>query len=495
MFGWEFPPHISGGLGTACAGLTHALEKENVNILFVVPKLHGGEKAEQTHFIDASHIPILQKKFAVASRMHAGTKAASDKENASAKGNIPTHQGDLQRIEVSSYLSPYGSVSEPQSAYGVEHWNYSFDSSDERSIPAQLKSSGSGSSVSDDNGQRVKEAFAFSGTYGPDVLVEVQRYAQTASEIAAENTFDVIHSHDWMTYPAGIQAKNISGKPLIVHVHATEIDRSGERVNEQVFAIEKDGMTQADKVITVSNWTKNIAIKYYGIDADKIEVVHNGITPKHDTENNVPPPPIGSHIVTFLGRITHQKGPMYFVEAARKVHAQFPEAHFIVAGSGDQLPLMIERIAELKLSSHFHFTGFLKGPDIDTIWAVSNVYVMPSVSEPFGIAPLEAIQAGVPVIISHQAGVSEVMPHAIKVDFWNRDALAEAICNVLRFKSLANTLKKNSAEEIKAITWNKAAKKLTTLYYELNAKHEKAEKSHLILSGSPTKKAAHTPVF
>ena len=176
MFGWEFPPHISGGLGTACAGLTHALEKENVNILFVVPKLHGGEKAEQTHFIDASHIPILQKEFPVATHMHTGTKTASDKKNISKKEKISIQDhSNLQRIEVSSYLSPYGSVSEPQSAYGVEHWNYSFDSSDERPIPPQFKSSGSGSSVSEDNGQRVKEAFAFSGTYGPNLLVEVDR--------------------------------------------------------------------------------------------------------------------------------------------------------------------------------------------------------------------------------------------------------------------------------------------------------------------------------
>jgi glycosyltransferase involved in cell wall biosynthesis len=156
---------------------------------------------------------------------------------------------------------------------------------------------------------------------------------------------------------------------------------------------------------------------------------------------------------------------------------------------------MLERIAQVKLSSNFHFTGFLKGEDVDRIWAMSNVYVMPSVSEPFGIAPLEAIQAGVPVILSKQAGVSEVMPHAIKVDFWNSEALAEAICNLLRFKSLANTLKKNGTEQIKNITWDKAAKKLTTLYYELSTKHEKGEKSDLLLSGSPTQKASHPAVL
>jgi glycosyltransferase involved in cell wall biosynthesis len=248
-------------------------------------------------------------------------------------------------------------------------------------------------------------------------------------------------------------------------------------------------------VVTVSQWTKNIAIKYYGIDPEKIEVVHNGIMPKKSTPAPVLSSRLGSHYITFLGRITHQKGPLYFVEAARRVHEQFPEAHFIVAGSGDQLPIMIERIAQLRLSDKFHFTGFLKGDDIDRIWAMSSVYVMPSVSEPFGIAPLEAIQAGVPVIISNQAGVAEVMPHAIKADFWNTEGLAESICNVLRFKSLANTLKKNGAEQIQGITWDKAAKKLTALYYELTTKHEKPEKSRLLFSGSSTHQTAHPAVL
>ncbi len=490
MFGWEFPPHISGGLGTACAGLTHALDKENVEVLFVVPKLHGGEKAVHASFIDASHIPILQQKptAPLNTRNPDPGIQKSLKEGKSAKP-----KGNIQRIEVSSLLSPYTSVlSDARTAYGLESWNYFFDTFDERTIPGRRSHS---PNVNGDTFEYVKEAYTFSGTYGPNLLEEVQRYAQTAREIAAENIFDVIHAHDWMTFLAGVQAKKISGKPLIVHVHATEIDRSGKQVNPQIFAIEKQGMMLADKVVTVSNWTKNIAVKYYAIDPDKIEVVHNGINPKPNFDTDALPPPLGSHIVTFLGRITHQKGPMYFVEAARRVLEKFPDAHFVVAGSGDQLPLMIERIAALRLSDHFHFTGFLKGVDIDRVWSISNVYVMPSVSEPFGIAPLEAIQAGVPVIISRQAGVSEVMPHAIKVDFWNSEALAEAICNLLRFKSLTNTLKKNSAEEIKSITWDKAAKKLTTLYYELTKKQEKPEKSDLLLSGSSAKKAAHPALF
>lgn len=494
MFGWEFPPHISGGLGTACAGLTQALEKENVEVLFVVPKLHGGEKADGATFINASVIPILQKKLSASKTEVSGSsKSFSEKEKSSGINITTNPERTLTCIEVASSLSPYISASETQSFFGLEQWNYSFKENNDRTIPAGLLTSQcSDSNLTKGHIGYVKQAYPFSGAYDSKLLEEVERYAQVGAEIARQYSFDVIHAHDWMTYLAGITAKKISGKPLIVHVHATEIDRSGQNVDPRVFAIEKEGMSQADKVVTVSHWTKSIALKHYQIAEQKIEVVHNGIIPKKDVESNSFAPPLGSHIVTFLGRITHQKGPMYFVEAARRVHEQFPDAQFVVAGSGDQLPMMIERIAQVRLSMHFHFTGFLKGEDIDRVWSMSHVYVMPSVSEPFGIAPLEAIQAGVPVIISNQAGVSEVMPHAIKVDFWNSEALAEAICNLLRFKSLANTLKKNGAEEIKSITWDKAAKKLTALYYELSTKHEKQEKSDLLLSGSSTQKATHT---
>ncbi len=491
MLGWEFPPHISGGLGTACAGLTQALEKEHV-ILFVIPKVHGGESAERTTFIDASAIPIRQKE------TFTGDAYQLSVDNTSApsvlSGKFGAEQaGSHAVVEVPSFLTPYTSPSDIL-APGLQQWNYSFESSaEDRTIPANLRHK-------PDNAPRkklryVKEPYAFSGNYGGNLLEEVERYSHVATEIARRHTFDVIHAHDWMTFKAAIAAKKVSKKPMIVHVHATEVDRSGQFVNREIFEIEKQGMMMADQVITVSQWTKDIAIRHYHVPAEKIQVVHNGITPKAQSEAAPIAPPLEAPIVTFLGRITYQKGPMYFVEAARKVHEQFPDVHFVVAGSGDQLPMMIERIAQLRLSSHFHFTGFLRDKSIDRIWAMSKVYVMPSVSEPFGIAPLEAIQAGVPVIVSKQAGVGEVLPHAIKVDFWNSEALADAICSVLRFKSLANTLKKNGAEEIRKITWDKAAKKLTAIYYDLINKHEKQEKPGPVLSGPPTKKTARAAVL
>ena len=493
MFGWEFPPHISGGLGTACAGLTQALDKAQVDVLFTVPRLHGDEHTARVAFIDASLIPIRQRKM-ITAQAHPSAASGIRAHRAlrsSAKIACTKITRHATLIAVPAQLSPYSVPTEGNLQFGLQDWNYSLDANDDRTLPANMRSKPTVAGNPHRKGSGyVKEPFRFSGSYGSNLLEEVERYAQAGAEIARRNSFDVIHAHDWMTYPAGIAAKKISGKPLIVHVHATEVDRSGAHVNPQVFAIEKKGMQEADKVVTVSNWTKNIAIRHYQVSSAKIEVVHNGIAPKADTGMPAIAPPLGSQIVTFLGRITHQKGPMYFVEAARMVSEKFPEAHFVVAGAGDQLPAMIERIAQVRLSSKFHFTGFLRGEEIDKIWAMSSVYVMPSVSEPFGIAPLEAIQAGVPVILSKQAGVSEVMPHAIKVDFWNCEALAEAICNLLRFRSLTNTLKQNSAEQIKNITWDKAAKKLTTLYYELDSKHNKPEKSDLIFSGASTKEAA-----
>lgn len=498
MFGWEFPPHISGGLGTACAGLTRALEREQVDILFTIPKLHGGEQADRTTFINASAIAIPQIKVISAIKTTGTTATHPEQSSAYRPDVVSRHEGGQTVIEIPSTLSAYTSPSAMEGAYTLKKWNYTFESGEDQIHPATdgLLAERTATSTAETRSRAVTEPYSFSGTYGRNLLLEVERYAQVASTIAGEHTFDVIHAHDWMTFPAGIAAKNISNKPLVVHVHATEVDRSGEQVNPAVFAIEKEGMMRADKVITVSNWTKNIAVRHYGIDENKIEVVHNGINPKVDGETPAFAPPLRTPVVTFLGRITHQKGPMYFVEAARKVHQQFPDVHFVVAGSGDQLPQMIERIAQHRLSDRFHFTGFLKGDDIDRVWAMSSVYVMPSVSEPFGIAPLEAIQAGVPVILSQQAGVGEVMPHAIKVDFWETDALAEAIGNVLRYKSLANTLKKNGAEELKTITWDKAAKKITTLYYELTTTNKKAtKKSGTILSGSPAKPASETALF
>ena len=255
----------------------------------------------------------------------------------------------------------------------------------------------------------------------------------------------------------------------MIHIHSTEFDRSGDHVNEMIYGIEKMGFTEADHIIAVSNWTKQIVASRYRIPEDKITVIHNGVIPKPKPKE-FSFPNIGSHFVTFLGRVTHQKGPGFFVEAAEKVLQEFPDAHFIVAGAGDLLPHIIEKVAQLNMSANFHFTGFLSTEQVDQVWSLTDVYVMPSVSEPFGIAPLEAIQGGVPVILSRQSGVAEVMPHAIKVDFWDIKAVAAAICSVLRYESLSEVLRQNSQKHVKSLTWEKAAVDVKAIYYELTGK-------------------------
>jgi len=430
MFGWEFPPHISGGLGTACYGLTQSLMEENTEILFVVPKAHGDENFS---LINASEI-LVQTSVEETT----ATTPAHGKAN------------ELVEINVSSFIAPYTNVEWWDETKTIQNWNYEFPSHTLKEVRVT-------------GGKR----YEFTGTYGSALLDEVERYGEVAAAIAKQHSFDVIHAHDWLTYPAGIESKKVSGKPLVVHVHATEFDRAGEKnVNSKVFEIERSGMEAADKVVAVSQLTKDIIVSKYHINKNKVVVIHNGIIRKEKDTFKILPK-ISEQVVTFLGRITYQKGPQYFVDAARKVLAHFPNVHFVMAGSGDLLPSMIERVAQWRMSSHFHFTGFLKGSQTQQLWSVSDIYVMPSVSEPFGITPLEAIQAGVPVIVSNQSGVSEVMDHAIKVDFWDTDKLASAIMNVLQHKALSRSLKVNSKKELNLLTWNRAAKKINTLYHEL----------------------------
>lgn len=429
-FGWEFPPHISGGLGTACYGLTKALQEENVSIIFVVPRLFGNEEME---LVDASTIIIKEPLLTPG-----GTRRKKQQER-------------FQKIQVSSSITPYSETGIWEKSEEIKNWNYQLDM---EGVPVEkVKNKGI--------------RYRFSGTYGPSLLNEVKRYGEVGGEIARQHTFDVIHAHDWLTFPAGIAAKKITGKPLVVHVHATEYDRAGEKnMDKRIVEIEKKGLQAADRIITVSNWTKEILTDKYYMNPDKIVVVHNGIQDEDKTPFTAITR-ISENIVTFLGRITYQKGPKYFVEAAEKVLDLFPETHFIIGGAGDLLPSTIDQIAHLKISSRVHCTGFLKGEKIKQIWSVSDVFVMPSVSEPFGIVPLEAIRAGVPVIVSNQSGVAEVLENVIKVDFWDSTALAEAIIKILQNKNFANSLKKESKKELEHLTWNIAARKIKKQYHEL----------------------------
>jgi len=418
MFGWEFPPHITGGLGTACFGLTKGLAKHGVDVIFVVPKSFGDESHEGFRLINASDIELdftqtLTREF----------------------------REKISYMEVGSNLVPYLDPEE------FERW-YSEEVIEKKPEIHSVYT----------------RKYQFSGKYGANLMEEVSRYALVALSIANNYSYDVIHAHDWLTYAAGIAAKKISGKPLVVHVHATEFDRSGENVNKVVYEIERHGMEEADRVITVSNFTRQIVIERYGIPAEKVFTVHNAVEPVDKPELDDVTKHVREKIVTFLGRVTYQKGPDYFVEAAHKVLKRDPNVRFVMAGSGDLLNRMIRRVAQLKMGTRFHFTGFLAGAEVDHMFAMSDVYVMPSVSEPFGISPLEAMRTNVPVVISKQSGVAEVLQHALKVDFWDVDALADAIYGILHYDGLRKMFAKYGKSEVDSLLWENAAIKVLDVY-------------------------------
>jgi len=422
MFGWEFPPHISGGLGTACYGLTKGLHQiGGVDILFVVPKAYGDEDQSRLSLIDAGEVTVSSRTV--------------------------DYKGFFRRIhfiEVGSAIIPYTTPEEYARLM----------SKNEQRNSIFINTTFSGKQV-------------FTGGYGSNLFQEIANYAAIASVLGGSYDFDVIHAHDWLTYPAGIAAKMVSGKPLVVHVHATDFDRSGGSVSPGVYEIEKNGMEYADKVIAVSNLTRNIIIEKYGIDPDKVVTVHNAVEPLENREMLKREKSINDKIVTFLGRVTLQKGPEYFVEAAHLVLQKMKDVRFVMAGSGDMLRHIIHRVSALRIGSKFHFTGFLKGEDVFQMYSLSDVYVMPSVSEPFGISPLEAMQSNVPVIISRQSGVSEILEHAIKVDFWDIHAMADAIYGIMRYNGLSSMLRKNVKEEVDSLKWENAAAKVKEVYESL----------------------------
>lgn len=419
MFGWEFPPHISGGLGTACYGLTKGLaELKNINVIFVVPKAFGDEDQSAMKLIGANNISISKKEV-----------------------QFDNIQKKIDYYEVDSQIIPY--VDEDE-FWKLKSGKYSKNSR----------------FIETDEGLRVN----FSGEYGSDLLQEIRNYSIVAECIARDNTFDIIHAHDWLAYPAGIAAKKISGKPLVIHVHATDFDRSGGEVNPRVYAIEREGMEMADKIIAVSNLTKKIIIEKYGISPKKITTVYNAVEPVFDKKTSLPENRLNEKIVTFLGRITIQKGPEYFIEAASLVLKKMKNVQFVMAGSGDMMNAMITRTAELGISDNFYFTGFLKGDDVQEMFKLTDVFVMPSVSEPFGIVPLEAMQSKVPVIISNQSGVSEILEHAIKIDFWDTYAMADAIYGLLNYPSLSNFFKEEGKVEVDNLKWINSAKNVLKVY-------------------------------
>ena len=435
MFGWEFPPHIAGGLGTACYGMTQGLARNDVEVIFVMPKASGDE--------DQSFVKVVNASDIEARYCDASVEGSED------------IMSKISFIHIDSNMVPYISP---------EEWA-TYRESYERT----------GKKFWERKGDSWTQRYTFSGKYGANIMEEVARYAVVAAEVARqlEGQFDVIHAHDWLTYFAGVAAKQVSGKPLVVHMHATSFDRSSsDNIDTRVYEIERSGMAAADMVIAVSNLTRNIVINKYNIEPEKVVAVHNAVQ-FAENDNPIPERGVEDKIVTFLGRITFQKGPDYFIEAAAKVLKRVPNVRFVMAGSGDMMNHCIRRVAQLGIADRFHFTGFLKGDDVQKMFQLSDVYIMPSVSEPFGISPLEAMRSNVPTIISHQSGVAEVLDYAIKVNYWDVDAMADSIYGLITYPALAKMFSEKGMEEVNNLKWFNAATKIKDVYQQAIDKSNK----------------------
>jgi len=455
MLGWEFPPFIAGGLGTACYGLTRALDRMGHEILFILPK------------------PVPRASGGPVQMLQVGG-AAGGAGSAGPGGSAP-----LTGFEHAEFQGVTASFSSPYPGFDA---GLAGPAANIASVAAMAGLGGPGTSGTPGGGKAGVGGAAGSAAwsvgaggpigveggpgpgYGSDLVGDSERYARLVVAAAKDRGFDVIHAHDWLTFPAGLAIARVTGRPLCVHVHSTEFDRSGSNVNQRIYEIERSGMHGADRVIAVSNLTKSICVSRYGVAESKIDVCYNGV--EREASQPAPGTVIESDdkIVLFLGRITMQKGPEYFIAAAKRVLEKMDRVKFVLAGSGDMALRMIELAANMGIGHKVLFTGFLRGRDVERVFQMADCYVMPSVSEPFGIAALEAIHHDVPVIISKTSGAAEVLTHVLKVDFWDIDEMANKILAVLRHPPLGQTLRQHGSFELHRLTWDGAAERCVKCY-------------------------------
>ncbi len=496
MLGWEFPPFITGGLGTACHGLTRALDRRGVEVIFAIPKAvdrsfsshvtlvspeAGTDGPPRVQIAPPAAHPAEPRSFEAtptAANPSGGPQddgpVAADPRGDDADRTIYEH---VELVEIpAGFVNPYADTAGAGPVGETDRTDARRSVGDDRSGDTGAPGAGRAGRppfASDPAGRDMHPEVAAAAEamsdgsigvdYGGDLIHQVGRYAMFCLAAARRMTFDVVHAHDWMTYPAGMMIARATGRPLVVHVHSTEFDRSGENVNQAIYDIERRGMHAAMKVITVSQLTKNMVVRRYDVPSKRVEVVYNGV--------EMEPHQFGAtgiagqdKIVLYFGRITFQKGPEYFIRAAKRVLEMMPNVKFVVAGDGDMATRMMEMAAELGIGHRVLFTGFLRGEMIARVFSIADLYVMPSVSEPFGIAPLEAMTNDVPVLISKSSGVSEILTHALKVDFWDTDDMADKIIAVLRHPPLSRTLRQHGAFEVRGLTWEGAAQRCEQIY-------------------------------
>lgn len=466
MLGWEFPPFIAGGLGVACYGLTKALDQQGHHVTFILPK--------PVDSVIGAHVTLLGtdsplKGLAPTAAQSMGSNAAPRSANAPTEPVVSiTEPSGILGFQNTRFFGVAATFSSPYPAFDQPAFLPLAD------VPEGMTSEGrgitkrnlaTGAIATDASGTPAPPASGAPGPgFGLDLVGDAERYARLVVALASREQFDVIHAHDWLTYPAGIAVSRVSGKPLVVHVHSTEFDRAGNNINQRTFDIEKAGMQAATRVIAVSQFTKSLCVRRYGVAASQIDVVYNGIEQEAAQPRSGAKIESQDKIVLFLGRITMQKGPEYFIAAAKRVLEKMGNVKFVLAGSGDMAVRMIELAASMGIGDKVLFTGFLRGADVDKVYQMADCYVMPSVSEPFGLAALEAIKHDVPVIISKTSGASEVLRHVLKVDFWDIDEMANKVLAVLRHPVLSEALRTGGALELHRLTWAGAAEACVASY-------------------------------
>ena len=465
MLGWEFPPYITGGLGTACHGLTRALSQQDVDVTFVLPR-PAAEDADAAGGGAADHVRLLSPQSdGVDAADRPDPDAGAGAADTLASANEPGFENVTFRAVDAHFTNPYQRAQDRWAAI-------------DRRIAAERAAQQPDSILHEPRAEAELHARPAArglrpdDVYTGDLLAEAERYARLCTALARQASFDVVHAHDWLTFPAGMAVAGATGKPLVVHVHSTEFDRAGEQVHQGIYDIERRGLHAAARIITVSQITRGVLEHHYDVDPKAVEVIYNGVEPAPHHEQAAPAPTStsnGEQVVLFLGRITMQKGPAYFVEAAKQVLEKTDQVKFIVAGAGDQVADIIDLAARHGIGHKFKFTGFLQGNDVDRIFECADVYVMPSVSEPFGLSALEAIRHDVPAIVSRTSGVSEALRHVLKVDFWNTREIADKILAVLNHPPLSRTLRRNADLELGRFTWHDAAARCQRVYRQAQA--------------------------
>lgn len=405
MLGWELPPLFAGGIGMVCYEMIKELSNKNIPITYIMPLgPSDGMNSDFASVIIARHHELGKK----------------------IKSKI---------IEVPSFFHAYQSPEEYEEEYEEITKN-----SDNKKFEL----------------------------YGKNLFAEVDLFAKRMYNIVDTLDFDVIHAHDWMTFPAAIGIAKKTNKPLVVHVHNTIFDRYLGNASKIEKDIEIDGLRQADRVVAISDFVKKRLVNEYNINPDKISIVHNAKNTFMGLAANAGEVDIkNKKVVLFTGRVTIQKGPEYFVYAAKKVLEKRKDVVFILAGSGDMLNRMINLVAQLSISKYFIFTGRYTQSQGKALYKRADCYVMPSVSEPFGIVPLEAMAEGAPTIISKQSGCSEILKNALRVDFWDTDEIANKILGVLNYSVLNNQLKNEGIKEILNLTWDKPMEKLIDIFNQV----------------------------